>query len=352
MHNKNKDIAIVIAWPDCLARGDGSWYKILKDLNIVKNLNFKVGHAAMILTEQSSGKLHYFDFGRYIAPRGYGRVRGANTDPGLYFPFKAKLDKKGNIINLKEVIDKMQDYKGETHGYGKMFFSLCREINFEKSMEHIARLQEMKYIEYGAVVKDNTNCSRFVCDAIRAGYVGKLPWRLRFPETIMPSTMGNVVNARTENHIYFYEDGELTDLKFNRWDSLKYFFNNLRHNTSSDKAKEILSDEILGSLHEPEEFPDSVPEDAQWLGGLGEGAWHHLSEDKSGENLNLARYKMNGNIDFSVTFNQITQLDLNKPYSIKWGTQAQLLVIEQMGEMYESQPYQGEMAMPKQNILT
>lgn len=64
------DIAISIAWPDQTARGDERWMSLLKRIGIVKNLNFRVGHAAIVLIERNTGQLRYFDFGRYITPRG------------------------------------------------------------------------------------------------------------------------------------------------------------------------------------------------------------------------------------------------------------------------------------------
>jgi len=50
MHQYN-DLAIPIAWPDQTARGDELWMAALKKLGVVKNLNFKVGHAAIVLIE-------------------------------------------------------------------------------------------------------------------------------------------------------------------------------------------------------------------------------------------------------------------------------------------------------------
>ncbi len=345
MQKEYNDTMIVIAWPDCIARGDGKWYSILKKLGIFKNVNFKVGHAALILVERPSGKLHYFDFGRYIAPRGYGRVRGANTDPELEFDFTASFDSDGTINNIPDIACNLLRYKAATHGEGKMFFSLCKEINFHDCMKHISSLQEKRYILYGAIARGNTNCSRFVYNTILAGYKKGFNWKLRFPESIKASPIGNVVNANSYSHAFLLENNWLSQAPLNRWKAIGYLLNNVWENIHPIKAQQLPSDKIVGHIEEPLDRPIDLPENAQWLGGIGEGAWHVLHESKLGEHLTLVRYKVNGRKDFSVTFKLIEQLNLRKPYKILYGTQAQRLLVEQAGHIYESYPVQVEMAI-------
>ena len=63
----------------------------------------KAGHAALVLIENKTGKATYYDFGRYITPKGYGRVRGQNTDVELAIPFKAKI-KNDQLKNLDQFL--------------------------------------------------------------------------------------------------------------------------------------------------------------------------------------------------------------------------------------------------------
>src|SRR5690606_37212384 len=130
MHKEG--ISIVIAWPDTTARGDDRWYSVLKNIGLVKNLNFKVGHAAIVLIDKDTGILYYYDFGRYIAPRGMGRARSCDTDPKLLLTTRAHI-KDGNIQNLEEILLEMDVKKEATHGKGPMYFSITDHIDFRKS---------------------------------------------------------------------------------------------------------------------------------------------------------------------------------------------------------------------------
>src|SRR5690606_14774666 len=120
---ENQDLALVMAWPDQTARGDERWMAILKQLGIVKNLNFKVGHAAIVLIHRQSGLLAYFDFGRYITPRGYGRARSAASDPRLVLNTRARFDDNNHIDNLKAILDELHQIEDATHGSGRLFFA-------------------------------------------------------------------------------------------------------------------------------------------------------------------------------------------------------------------------------------
>src|SRR5690554_2419032 len=98
----DQDIALPIAWPDQTARGDEKWMRLLKRIGVVKNLNFRVGHAAIVLISRTDGQARYFDFGRYIAPRGYGRARSASSDPRLRLDTRARFDRRtGQLANLE-----------------------------------------------------------------------------------------------------------------------------------------------------------------------------------------------------------------------------------------------------------
>ena len=65
------DTAIVIAWPQCTARADESLAIFLRKTGLVKNLNMRVGHAAICLINPQTKEVLYYDFGRYVTPRGY-----------------------------------------------------------------------------------------------------------------------------------------------------------------------------------------------------------------------------------------------------------------------------------------
>jgi hypothetical protein len=76
--------ALALAWPETLCKQAGSWYDYhMHYLGINKKGYYKVGHSALVLVNQSSGNCQYFDFGRYHAPHGLGRVRSERTDNDL-----------------------------------------------------------------------------------------------------------------------------------------------------------------------------------------------------------------------------------------------------------------------------
>ena len=105
-----RDFAIVLAWPDATIRGDEKWMMFFRKLGIVKNLNFKVGHTGVVIVSHKTGELLYYDFGRYIAPRGYGRARSKFSDPQLVINTKAEIS--GNKIeNLLEIAEAFEEVK-------------------------------------------------------------------------------------------------------------------------------------------------------------------------------------------------------------------------------------------------
>src|SRR5690606_6246305 len=110
------DIAIPISWPDKTALGDEKWMAFLKQIGLVKNLHFKVGHAALLLIERNSGAIRYFDFGRYLTPRGYGRARSALFDPRLEIFTKALITPRGEIQNLEEILTELCEKEEATQG--------------------------------------------------------------------------------------------------------------------------------------------------------------------------------------------------------------------------------------------
>ena len=101
------DTAIVIAWPECTARGDESILILLRKAGIVKNLNMRVGHAAICLINPQTAEVLYYDFGRYITPRGYGRARSKYTDPTLVLETRATFDEDKNLTNVEDIAQEL-----------------------------------------------------------------------------------------------------------------------------------------------------------------------------------------------------------------------------------------------------
>ena len=82
----------MLAYPDTFVTMSDEWIcKLLPLVGLGTRDYIKAGHAALILIENRTGVARYFDFGRYVTPKGHGRVRGANTDAELEIPFKAEI---------------------------------------------------------------------------------------------------------------------------------------------------------------------------------------------------------------------------------------------------------------------
>ncbi len=193
-----KDGAIIIlAWPEGMVCAAGAWY----DRIFAKKGKYRVGHSALVLIDYTHKKSLYFDFGRYHTPKGYGRVRDAQTDSDL-----SVIDpviKKGKIINLESILFNIYNIKS-THGEGKMYASICTEINFQKAFSISKNIQKRGIIRYGPFTLNGTNCSRFVSHIARTSipsFVTKL--RLTLPFCITPSPKRNVSIV---NNNYFVVD--------------------------------------------------------------------------------------------------------------------------------------------------
>lgn len=312
------DIAIPISWPDKTARGDERWMAFLKRIGIVKNLNFRVGHAAILLIERSSGSVHYFDFGRYIVPRGYGRARSAQFDPRLRLHTKARFDVKQQLENLNEIISELAGKEEATHGGGRTMFSICDNISFAKGMAYANRLVDTGPILYGAFAKDNNSCSRFVAQILTAAMTVEDPRKrkLLYPESFKASPTSNVVNAMEENVVYSFFEGTTATLKMGRKASMRFQFDLLRDNFSKKGAEKLGSDSIAGMV-EYKQRPHNVPAEAQWLGGIGEGAWFSL-EQESKQQFIISKHNAEGILEYVVTTHCLQNFDMAKPYAFTY----------------------------------
>jgi len=191
--------AISIAWPETLCKQAGAWYDNFMDLlGFSKDNYYKVGHAAVVLVEIKTGNCYYFDFGRYHAPFGHGRVRDMETDHDLQIYSKAQVSKsKYELQNFKEILLELTENRA-CHGSGTLHASYTR-INFEKAFSIAKEMQDRSPWQYGPFVLNGTNCSRFVRTIVLSGdppLVDKL--KIFIPLTISPSPIGIVKSLRNK----------------------------------------------------------------------------------------------------------------------------------------------------------
>ncbi|MBD1419967.1 DUF6695 family protein [Sphingobacterium chuzhouense] len=310
------DIAIPISWPDKTALGDEKWMAFLKQIGIVKNLHFKVGHAAILLIERNSGRVLYFDFGRYLSPRGYGRARSALFDPRLEISTKAQITPQGEIQNVIEILEELCEKEEATHGGGRTFFSICKQVSFSKCVAYAEKLVAEGPILYGALAKGNNSCSRFVAQILAEGMDldDKRRRKILYPECLKASPTSNVVNAAPNEEVFCYEQGLLKPWKMGRKDSLLFQFGLLKDNFTKKGSQDLACDQTPGMIDAPLR-PSNVPEHAQWIGGIGEGAWLQLKQQQDENIFVICKYAASGKLEYEIQTTCIQNFDIKRPYT-------------------------------------
>ncbi|MEC5157663.1 DUF6695 family protein [Chryseobacterium sp. MP_3.2] len=166
MDKRRNGFAIALAWPETFCKQPAAWYNPIMDfLNITTNNHYQVGHAAVVLVDEK-GECHYFDFGRYHAPFGFGRVRSAETDSELKLKTKATIQNQ-KILNFFQITTELAEKKA-CHGDGRLWSSYT-PINFQRAKEVAEKMQKQSAIPYGPFILKGTNCSRFVRNTILKG---------------------------------------------------------------------------------------------------------------------------------------------------------------------------------------
>ena len=156
---------IALAWPDTKVVQEGKWYDDpMRWLGVIKDGYYKVGHAAFLLIDNSTGHIEYFDFGRYHTPIKYGRVRDRTTDPDVEIKLKAEL--RDNVISNIEEILLDRHNTAACHGDGRLTASIVKNIDYDKAFSKAKKMQSREAIQYGPFELKGTNCSRFVAEVV------------------------------------------------------------------------------------------------------------------------------------------------------------------------------------------
>lgn len=326
------DQVIIIAWPDATMRGDERWMMFFKKIGLVKNLNFKVGHTAVILVDSETGDLLYYDFGRYISPRGQGRARSIASDPRLRLDVKAEIDANNQIRNLKEIVMKLDSIRDVTQGVGRIFFSVAENVSLPLAKQYADGLVRVGSTPYGAVAPGNNNCSRFITRLlIKASRKYHFFHSVRYPETIKASPMSNVVNVRADRRIYLYAEPDgMKSLRMNRFGSFWFLVRQLKENVDSQLANRLPDDGIIGAM-EPGSSPENLPDNAHWLGGVGEGAWYTLEPNGKEGYYTICRFTERGELEYRHVFYTPEDFDAGLPYEIVYDSHLLFTTVQQHG---------------------
>ncbi|RKE98330.1 DUF6695 family protein [Ichthyenterobacterium magnum] len=322
----NNGIILTLAYPDTVVMISDEWYlSYLRFLGVGKKNYIRAGHAALVLIDKSTGELEYHDFGRYISPKSNGRVRGKTTDYELEFPMKAKL-KGDKIENLNEVLVFLATNPQLTHGEGKLIASVCSSINYEKAKAYISTLQDLYFIKYAAFKKGATNCSRFVTDTLIASVTNKtIKKALIKSKWFTPSTIGNVLIVNTEKKVYSVsEQGNISEFKGSKQsENIRCFL---------DRLKDY-EPKLEGSL-EPIAI-SGVADKAQWLSGIGAGAWFELHDINHDKEFRFRRISPFGNVDVDGVYKLFNLgFDIAKEYSFIKNSNCNFFHVKQQHVVY------------------
>ncbi len=279
---------LVLAYPDTFVTMSDEWIcKVLPLVGLGTREYIKAGHAALVLIENNTGRAQYFDFGRYVTPKGRGRVRSENTDAELAIPIKARLSKEGVLENFEEFLLWLDANPQKTHGEGRLVASVCDAVDHHKAIQYLQKLQDRGSIPYGAFDKMGSNCSRLVTDTILAATSEKkIIKALNFNKKFTPSTVGNVEKAAAFGTVYVVSEGKVKPFNGSALrENLTNYFDKKRSVFSSEKNREI-------------------PSGAQKLSGTGSNAWFELlSEEQLPENhFRIRRYNDLHEIDFDGVY--------------------------------------------------
>lgn len=278
--NRNKQhtgFAIALAWPETYCKQPGAWYdSITLRLGISENNYYKVGHAAVVLADVENRKFHYFDFGRYHAPFGHGRVRSGETDDDLQVDTIPELSKDNKtILNLNELLTELQN-NPSCHGEGTVHASYV-PVDFQKAFNKAKKMQEESPIPYGPFIYKGSNCSRFVNSVICAGNPDstyKLKLKYKVPFTPTP-----ISNVNALEH--------------------KMLMPKLLKTAPFVPVRKPEPEFLNTTLPAPERHP-KIPENAQWLSGEGAGSW--FSFEAKENLLFVTRFAPDGMLECSGYF--------------------------------------------------
>ena len=290
---------IVLAFPDTFVKVSDEWKcKLLPLVGLGTFKQIKAGHAALVLIENKTGKATYYDFGRYVTPDGFGRVRSAETDAELEIPIKAKLIGNGPLENRDQFLRWLEANPQKTHGSGRMLASVCEEINFEKAQNYILSLQKKGNVPYRAFAENGSNCARFVTETILASTENKVIINgLHHIKRFTPSPIGNVDIAASSS-VFEVLNGVIVKYKGS---ILKENLTNYFHRNKNKNNVEL----VLPKL------PDAV----QKVTGTGSNAWFKIELVVGFKNqYKIKRYNDLHELDYVGLFETEERFDVNSSF--------------------------------------
>ncbi len=300
---------IVMAYPDLIVRiTESSYHSALTYIGIGDGERTRAGHACMVLIKNNSSTFEYFDNGRYIAPEGFSRVGGADTDIETLVEVEAKWE-DGKIANLEELLQWLYDHPEKTHGEGDLYASVNYNVSYDRVKEYIDELQKIDIIPYGPFEKEGSNCSRFVTDAMSVGILDdKTQEKIEDLYRITPAVLGNVEAASSDGIYYRVTSDSLYITNEDLIDTQRKLLFDWGENYPDYCP--------IGSLVEPQGVKDS--EEWQWLSGIGYGVWYNIKPTEVANRFTVSQYNNKGKEVFTDTFVSEEPVALQGDFSVTY----------------------------------
>ena len=116
----------------------------------------------------------------------------------------------------------------------------------------------------------------------------------------------------------------------NRWQSFGFLLKKLGDNVAQKKADLLPNDLIIGHMDFASK-PISVPKDAQYLGGVGDGAWFHIRSAPEEDKVVIKRFTSKGELEYVILGAAMEPFDLSQPFEITYDSHLLFTHIKQHG---------------------
>lgn len=312
---------IPIAYPDTFVRYSTELVqnKVFPYLGLGKKGYIKGGHALLLLINNTTGYIQYFDFGRYVTPAKTGRVRSEKTDVELHIPIKAAISQSGELTNIQEILLWLESHPEKTHGEGRMIASVCNEVDYDKAIAYIEGLQSqgsIPYLTFSSTV--GSNCSRLVTDTLIHSVNNKdIIKKMHRMNRFTPSPLGNVKYGSNGGKMYKVYKGEISEY-------------------TNSVVKENLTNYFDPNIPEgpQKELPERI-NNAQLLKSIGASAYFEILSKKSENQFVIARYTSDFVKDFEGLFVINKQgLNIDKEYEFVFDCNCSYCHVNQGNTVY------------------
>ena len=306
---ENDAVLLVMAYPEAICRTTEAAYSdLLPYVGIGQKNLIRAGHACLAIVRKGSPVVEYFDNGRYIAPEGFCRVRGANTDPELKVDVKARWRGR-RLANVKEILQWFYDHPEKTHGGGTLYAGIVDKANYEATMACINEIQDKDIIEYGPFADGATNCARFVTDAIYNGSLDpELKQNIEDLYKFTPSGLSNIEASNSRDYYYMVNEKGVQKSRKN--------LDMIQLEALFDGGEGYTDYSTSGTLCPP----DNIQADSswQWLGGLGYGAWFSVKPTADPSEFMVDCHNSKGELNWSATYRSAEPIELPSDFKITY----------------------------------